>query len=381
MDSEWHMFKIWIMYLLNNDDHLEHTTDSIINDAIQQAASDIHIEAQEHHYRIRYRKNGQLYETTSITKKLAEQLIARLKVLAKLDTAERRLPQDGRFQQRLTDIRINTCPTLFGEKIVLRLLTQPNSTLDLHSLGLTAIQKNLLLEKLTQPQGMILVTGPTGSGKTVTLYSALSILNTPDKNILTVEDPIEIRLLGTNQVNIHSKIGLNYATTLKAFLRQDPDILMVGEIRDKETAEIAIQAAQTGHLVLSTLHTTNSIEALTRIHAMGIPSHHSAQAISLIIAQRLLRVLCSYCKEPDTINHFRAVGCPQCLQGYSGRIGCYELLPISPKLSQAILTHANSEEILIIAKQEGFLSLYEDGMNKVTLGITSLAELNRVLKK
>ena len=370
--------------------HQENYDEPLIKHAIELSASDIHIEPHETFSRIRFRQDGLLYEITEIPRKLSDLLITRLKVLAKLDISERRLPQDGRFQQHQTDIRINTCPTLFGEKIVLRLLNNQKSCFDLHSLGLTDLQKNIFLDALSKPQGMILVTGPTGSGKTVTLYSALRHLNTPEKNISTVEDPIEIMLPGINQVNIHPRIGLHFSTVLRTFLRQDPDVIMVGEIRDIETAEIAIQAAQTGHLVLSTVHSNHSIDTLARLLAMGIPAYHLARSISLIVAQRLLRVLCKHCKQRETLSTlpalpldtpiYRAHGCSHCLQGYQGRIGIYEFLPMTDFIIQLILANVSATQIESAARQQGFSTLQENGLAKVIQGITSLTELNRVIR-
>lgn len=343
--------------------------DNMLQHAIQASASDIHIEPYEKTYRIRYRQDGILHEVTEIPIQLATRLITRLKVMAKLDITERRLPQDGRIQKNKIDIRINTCPTLHGEKIVLRLMNPENISLNIDDLGFLEAQKKLFIHKISQPQGLILVTGPTGSGKTLTLYSALNFLNSPEKNILTIEDPIEIQLTGINQVNVHSKIGLDFSNTLRAFLRQDPDIIMVGEIRDRETADIAIQAAQTGHLVLSTLHTNSAIETLIRLQSMNVKPYNIINSISLIIAQRLVRKLCRYCQSK----------CNQCINGYSGRTAIYELLPITDNLSHLLLSNANATALFSQAKQEGFLSLSEIGMEKINLGITNFAELNRIL--
>lgn len=377
------------------DEPLIRFVDHTIKHAIQQHASDIHIEPFETICRIRYRQDGILYEIAEIPIKLASRLVTRLKVMAKLDIAERRLPQDGRFQFQNIDIRVNTCPTLFGEKLVLRLLDANKVTLNIHELGFTESQKQIFLNNISQPQGLIFVTGPTGSGKTVTLYSALNYLNTIEKNISTVEDPVEIQLNGINQVNIHPKINLQFATALRTFLRQDPDVIMVGEVRDTETAEIAIQAAQTGHLVITTLHTNSAVETIARLQSMGIASYNIISSISLIIAQRLIRKLCVHCKQPESISPptlqkmgfkiasthlpiFRAIGCQHCLQGYQGRIGIFELLPISENIAQLILTNANTLAITTQAKSEGFISLRNAGFDKVLAGITSLAEINRV---
>lgn len=381
------------------DEPLIKFTDNIILHALEKSASDIHIEPFENVYRIRYRQDGILYEISEIPTILATRLITRLKVIAKLDISERRLPQDGRlrFEHQSVghiDIRINTCPIFQGEKIVLRLLDIYKSSLDITCLGFTEPQKNVFLSILNKSQGMILVTGPTGCGKTVTLYSALRHLNTTEKNISTVEDPVEIQLKGINQVNINPKIGLPFSTILRSLLRQDPDIIMVGEIRDLETADIAIQAAQTGHLILSTVHTNNAVETIMRLQSLGIPLHSLANTISLIIAQRLVRTLCLHCKQPEkillstltkkasneTITIYRAEGCKQCLQGYKGRIAIYEVLPITPLLSKLILSGLNTLDLLAHLKQENFPTLYQSGLDKVYQGITSMAEINRVIR-
>lgn len=381
--------------IVNYDEPLIKFVDHTIQHAHQQSASDIHIEPYEKICRIRYRQDGILHKIADIPINLASRLVTRLKVMAQLDISERRLPQDGRFQLHSLDIRISTCPTLFGEKIVLRILDANKASLKIDDLGFTDQQKNLFIDKISQPQGLILVTGPTGSGKTVTLYSALQYLNTPDKNISTVEDPIEIQLNGINQVQINPKINLHFATALRTFLRQDPDIIMVGEIRDTETAEIAMHAAQTGHLVLSTLHTNSAIETLTRLQAMGAASYNIISSLSLIIAQRLLRKLCPHCKQVEDISSntlkemgfhithtptfYKSVGCQHCLQGYHGRIGIYEVLSITPNLAQLI--SKNTATITEKALQEGFIPLRQIGFQLVLNGITSLTELNRVTTK
>lgn len=374
--------------IISYDEPLIKFVDNIILHAFQQNISDIHIESYETICRIRYRKHGLLFLANEIPPQLAVRIATRLKVMAKLNIAEKRLPQDGRFQLENIDIRINICPTLFGEKIVLRLLNLTHISLDIHQLGLTDEQQTLFINKISRPQGMILVTGPTGSGKTVTLYSALNYLNNAEKNISTVEDPIEIRLDGINQVNINSKIGLDFSTVLRAFMRQDPDIIMIGEIRDPETAEIAVKASQTGHLVLSTLHTNSAIETITRLRALGIPSYNIAESVSLIIAQRLIRKLCDLCKIPEKLIHYahltthknkvpdliyRAKGCSQCTQGYTKRMAIYELLPITEKISQSI--QMDTRAIL-----DGFVSLREIAIDHVLCGETSLAEINRVIQ-
>lgn len=371
---------------IDEDEPLIQFANNLIKNAIQQSASDIHIEPQRDHYRIRYRQDGILQKITEIPMQSGARLIARLKVLAKLDIAERRLPQDGRFHLHHIDIRLSTCPTLFGEKIVLRLLDTHHTALDIETLGFTEDQRQVFLQKISQPQGLILVAGPTGSGKTVTLYSALQHLNTLQKNISTAEDPIEIQLSGINQVNINPKIGLHFSTILKTFLRQDPDILMVGEIRDQETAEIAIQAAQTGHLVFSTIHANNVYESLVRLQSMGIPTYHLLHSIALLISQRLVRKLCVHCKQlnmisaadlielgfhldhANAIDIYRAANCAECNQGYQGRTGIFELLPITEDITQLENIH-----------HKKISSLRQIGFEKIKSGITSIAELNRVI--
>ena len=370
--------------------------DNLILHASQHAASDIHIEPYKDVCRIRYRQDGLLYQANEIPADLATRIATRLKVMAKLDIAERRLPQDGRFQLNEIDIRINTCPTLFGEKIVLRLLNTHHISLEIDNLAFTKRQKEIFLKTISQSQGLILVTGPTGSGKTTTLYSALHYLNKTEKNISTVEDPIEIQLTGINQVNVNTKINLHFSTVLRTLLRQDPDIIMIGEIRDPETADIAIQAAQTGHLVLSTLHTNSAIETLTRLHAMKILAYNLAGSLSLIIAQRLIRTLCAHCKqiEPVSVQSalqleidprflsreiYRAQGCSHCLHGYTGRIAIYEFLPITESIATLIALGSDTMTLMQQAKQENFISLKESGIEKVLQGITSFAEINRVL--
>jgi type IV pilus assembly protein PilB len=382
---------------IHYDEPLVKFVDNIIQHAFQQNVSDIHIEPHETVCRIRYRQHGVLHLANEFPLPFAARIITRLKVMARLDISERRLPQDGRFQLDNIDIRINTCPTLFGEKVVLRLLNSNQISLELDQLGLSMQQKNLLIKTISQPQGMILVTGPTGSGKTITLYSVLKYLNQSEKNISTVEDPIEIRLFGINQVNINPKIGLDFSTVSRTFLRQDPDIIMVGEIRDTETAGIAIQAAQTGHLVLSTLHTNSAVETITRLQAMGVLSYHVACSISLIIAQRLIRKLCDYCKQPETIPDslyplfaekkrlhvttiYRPVGCSHCFHGYINRTAVYEFLPISETISKLIIAGADIHTLTQQAQHEGFITLKESMLEKVLEATTSLAEIHRVLQ-
>lgn len=377
----------------------------IVGDAIRQRASDIHFEPYEATYRIRFRIDGILTTAAMPSKKLTDYITARLKIMANLDISERRVPQDGGFKWTFSthtaiDIRINTCPTLYGEKIVLRLLELRTGLLDIESLGMSETQKNLFIKALKQPQGLILVTGPTGSGKTMTLYTALNTLNTVEKNISTVEDPIEIQLSGINQVHINVKTGLSFALALRAFLRQDPDIIMVGEIRDLETAEIAVKASQTGHLVLSTLHTNSAPETLVRLSNMGIPSYNIASSISLIIAQRLVRRLCQHCKLPMTlpehslleqgfldheVSNLTCYGpnerpCQQCHQGYLGRLAIFEVLPISEIMAQLIMEGRGALDLAKQAQCEKIHTLHQSALDKIRLGLTCLAEINRVIK-
>lgn len=374
----------------------------ILVEAIKKGASDIHFEPFERDYRIRYRQDGLLNEVASPPVNLASRIAARIKVMSSLDISERRVPQDGRFKMKISrtrsiDFRVSTCPTIAGEKVVMRILDPGSIKLGTEALGFSPIQKDNFLKAISRPQGMILVTGPTGSGKTVTLYTALNVLNTIDVNISTAEDPVEIKVPGINQVNINIKAGLTFSGTLRSFLRQDPDIIMVGEIRDLETAEIAVKAAQTGHLVLSTLHTNSASETLTRLVNMGIPSFNIASSVSLIIAQRLVRRLCDQCKverdditerglvelgfaEKDaaTMKIFKAVGCPQCTNGYHGRIGLFEVMPMSKALGRLIMSGGNSLDILSLAQQEGMLTIYQSGLDKIKEGITTIEEVNRV---
>lgn len=373
----------------------------IILDAINRNASDIHFEPFEKHYRIRYRIDGILYEVAKPPVNLAARIVARVKIMSNLDISEHRLPQDGHFKMKLSskhaiDFRVNTCPVVNGEKIVIRVLDGANSDLDIDSLGFDERQKQLFFDCLKQPQGMLLVTGPTGSGKTVTLYTALRQLNQIEKNVSTVEDPVEINLDGVNQVNVNLKTGMTFATALRAFLRQDPDIIMVGEVRDLETAEIGVKAAQTGHLVLSTLHTNSASETLTRLANMGIASYNIATSVSLIIAQRLARRLCNYCKadenlpsealikfgfsesEASQIKTFKAVGCDHCTNGYAGRVGLYEVMPVSDEIGRLIMANGNAIEIQDLAVKQGLQTLRRSGLNKVAEGITSLEEVHRV---
>lgn len=374
----------------------------ILLEAIKQGASDIHFEPYDRFYRIRFRLDGVLCQAASPPLKLANYFIARLKIMAHLDISERRLPQDGRFQINLAenqkmDFRVSTCPTLNGEKVVLRLLDSSKKLLDLDYLGMNPKQKALFHHAIKQSQGMILVTGPTGSGKTVTLYTGLKILNQTNVNISTVEDPIEIHLPGINQVQVNAKTGLDFATALRAFLRQDPDIMMLGEIRDLETAQIAIKASQTGHLVLSTLHTNSAAETLIRLANMGIPAYNIASSIVLIIAQRLIRKLCPICKEAinlpthvliaagfqtedlkQNLQLFDAKGCENCHHGYQGRIGIYEMMPMTQTLMHLILKDSNALVLAKQAEKAGMLNLRQASLEKVKQGITSLAEINRI---
>jgi type IV pilus assembly protein PilB len=373
----------------------------ILLDAVRIGASDIHFEPYEKRYRVRYRTDGILQEVSSPPINLSGKIAARLKVMSQMDISERRLPQDGRIKMKISknkaiDFRVNTLPTLWGEKVVLRILDPSSAKLGIDALGYEEDQKKLFLDALSKPQGMILVTGPTGSGKTVSLYTGLNILNIEGTNISTAEDPVEINLEGINQVNVNNKVGLDFSAALRSFLRQDPDIVMVGEIRDLETAQIAIKAAQTGHLVLSTLHTNSAAETLTRLANMGVPSFNIATSVSLIIAQRLARRLCSQCKQPadlpkevlldagltqEQIEHaeiYKPVGCEHCNKGYKGRVGIYEVVQLTDAISRIIMEDGNSIEISDAARQEGFDDLRTSALKKVVQGITSLEEANRV---
>ena len=376
----------------------------ILLDAIRGGASDVHFEPYEKAYRVRYRTDGVLKEVSRPSIKLAPKISARVKIMAQLDISERRVPQDGRIKMKLSktkaiDFRVNTLPTLWGEKIVLRILDPSQAQMGIDVLGYEEDQKELYMEALKQPQGMILVTGPTGSGKTVSLYTGLNILNTPEINISTAEDPAEINLEGINQVNVNNKVGLGFAEALRAFLRQDPDVIMVGEIRDLETANIAIKAAQTGHLVLSTLHTNSAAETLTRMMNMGVPSFNIATSVSLIIAQRLGRRLCNSCKQPldvpketllkegfteeqiDTgFTLYSPKGCDKCNGGYKGRVGIYEVVKVTEPLANMIMEEASSLAIAREAQKEGFRNLRQSALRKVIDGLTSLEEANRVTK-
>jgi type IV pilus assembly protein PilB len=374
----------------------------VLVDAIKQGASDIHFEPYEKDYRVRFRTDGVLREVVKPPRNLAPRLAARLKVMSQMDISERRIPQDGRIQMKLSrnraiDFRVNTLPTLFGEKIVLRILDPTSAQMGIDALGYEEEQKALYMQALQQPQGMILVTGPTGSGKTVSLYTGLNILNEPERNISTAEDPVEINLSGINQVHVNPKVGLNFAEALRSFLRQDPDVIMVGEIRDLETAEIAIKAAQTGHLVLSTLHTNSAAETITRLLNMGVPAFNLATSVSLIIAQRLGRRLCKECKTPAddiprevllkegfteemlaTATIMKAVGCDACKDGYKGRIGIYEVVRITPEIADLIMSEGNSLQISRQARELGFADLRTSALRKCAAGLVSLEEVNRV---
>lgn len=369
--------------------------------AIKKGASDLHFEPYEKSYRVRFRVDGVLQNMAKPPQGLGPKLSARLKIMSNLDISERRIPQDGRIKLKISktkaiDFRVNTLPTLFGEKIVLRILDPSSAKMGIDALGYEEDQKNLYMTALSKPQGMILVTGPTGSGKTVSLYTGLNILNQEGVNISTAEDPVEINLDGINQVNVNNKVGLDFAVALRSFLRQDPDIIMVGEIRDLETASIAIKAAQTGHMVMSTLHTNSAAETLTRMMNMGVPSFNLATTINVIIAQRLARRLCSSCKQPADIPQealikegyteeeikeatiYRPVGCGNCNKGYKGRVGIYEVVRITPSISRIIMEEGNSLQLSEAFEKEGFNSLRKSGLVKVAKGVTSLEEVNRV---
>lgn len=373
----------------------------ILLDAIKEGVSDIHLEPYEKVFRIRYRTDGMLHQIAAPPASVANRLISRIKVMSKMDIAERRVPQDGRIKMvlsktRTIDFRVNTCPTLFGEKVVLRILDPTSAQLGIEKLGFEPQQQKLFLEAISKPYGLVLVTGPTGSGKTVSLYTGLNILNTPERNISTAEDPVEITVEGINQVNVNPKAGLTFATALRAFLRQDPDVIMVGEIRDTETAEIAVKAAQTGHLVLSTLHTNDAPQTLNRLVQMGIPPFNIVSAVNLIMAQRLARRLCENCKIPahypesfllssgfkkeelGTLKPFKAVGCELCNAGFKGRVGIYQVMTLSEKMRALILDGGNTMELANQATAEGINDLRASGLNKVRLGIVSIEELYRV---
>ncbi|MFC1683869.1 type IV-A pilus assembly ATPase PilB [Pseudomonadota bacterium] len=374
----------------------------ILLDGINGGVSDIHMEPYEKSFRIRYRTDGILHEVASPPVNIASRLTARVKVMSRMNIAERRVPQDGRIKMVLSknrsiDFRVNTCPTLYGEKIVLRILDPTSAQLGVEALGFDERQEKDFMANIYKPYGMILVTGPTGSGKTVTLYTALNLLNEPKINISTAEDPVEIQVSGINQVNVNPKTGLTFAEALRAFLRQDPDIVMVGEIRDLETAEIAVKAAQTGHLVLSTLHTNDAPQTLSRLANMGVPPFNIASAVQLIMAQRLARRLCEHCKTLDELppkealleegfleseikdlKLYKAVGCERCTGGYKGRVGVFQVMPVSDAMGRIIMEGGNSVQLGDQALKEGVQDLRRSGLNKVIQGVTSLEEINRV---
>lgn len=373
-------------------------------DAIKKGASDLHFEPYEKRYRVRFRIDGVLREVASPPVGLALKLAARLKVMSKMDTAERRVPQDGRIKLKISknkaiDFRVNTCPTLFGEKVVMRILDPSSASIGIDMLGYEPDQKDLYMTALANPYGMILVTGPTGSGKTVSLYTGLNILNTEDTNISTAEDPVEINLEGINQVNVNDKVGMTFEAALRAFLRQDPDIIMVGEIRDLSTAEIAIKAAQTGHMVMSTLHTNDAPLTLARLVNMGVPPFNIAAAVNLIIAQRLGRRLCEQCKKvddlPDNVLQeegftaeqikakptlYKPIGCDACDKGYKGRVGIYQVMPISEAIGKIIMDEGTALDVADQAQKDGINNLRQSAILKVISGVTSLEEINRVTK-
>ncbi|WP_139557510.1 type IV-A pilus assembly ATPase PilB [Methylotetracoccus oryzae] len=376
----------------------------ILVDAIKKGASDIHFEPYEKFFRIRFRHDGMLHEVASPPANLASRITARLKVMSRMDIAERRVPQDGRIKMsvsrtRAIDFRVNTCPTLFGEKVVLRILDPAQAQIGIERLGFEPAQQEAFLTAINKPYGMVLVTGPTGSGKTVTLYTALNILNRGDCNISTAEDPVEITVGGINQVNVNVKTGLTFAEALRAFLRQDPDIIMVGEVRDLETAEIAVKAAQTGHMVLSTLHTNDAPQTLNRLMQMGIPPFNIASSVLLIMAQRLARRLCDHCKKELTLPHeiliaagfaeheldgfpvYGPVGCDRCIKGYKGRVGLFQVMPISDEINRIILSGGDVIQIGSQAAREGVATLRQSGLRKVKSGMTSLEEIERVTRE
>ena len=378
----------------------------VLLDAIKKGVSDIHLEPYEKTFRIRYRGDGMLYAVANPPPTLATRIISRIKVMSRMDIAERRIPQDGRIKMilsknRTIDFRVNTCPTLFGEKVVLRILDTTTAQIGIERLGFEPEQQELFLKAIFKPYGLVLVTGPTGSGKTVSLYTGLNILNSIDRNISTAEDPVEITVEGINQVNVNVKAGLTFANALRAFLRQDPDVIMVGEIRDLETADIAVKAAQTGHLVLSTLHTNDAPQTLNRLMQMGVAPFNIVSAVNLIMAQRLARRLCEYCKvladfppnilltagfkeeELADLVIFKpnSDGCEHCNHGYKGRVGIYQVMTLSQKMRELILEGGNALQLSELAKSEGINDLRASGLNKVRIGITSLEEIDRVTKE
>ena len=376
----------------------------LLLEAVRTGASDIHLEPYERSCRVRFRTDGILREVRRPPRNLAARLTARLKVMAGLDIAERRVPQDGRIRLRLgesraADFRVNTLPTLFGEKVVLRILDASSARIGVDELGFEPEQEARYRAALRRPQGMVLVTGPTGSGKTVTLYAGLQLLNEPGRNIATVEDPVEMHLEGINQVHVNHRVGLDFAVAMRAFLRQDPDVLMVGEVRDVETAEVAVKAAQTGHLVLSTLHTNSAAETLTRLRNMGVAAFNVATSVSLVVAQRLARRLCVRCRRPAEVPEETlvgmgfsradidrgvrlfeadAVGCAECRGGYRGRVGIYEVMELTAELARVVMDEGDSLRLAAEARRQGFEDLRRSGLRKVVAGITSLAEINRI---
>ena len=376
----------------------------ILLDSIKKGVSDIHLEPYEKTFRIRYRGDGILYEIASPPANIANRIVSRIKVMSKMDIAERRVPQDGRIKMKLSkstaiDFRVSTCPTLFGEKIVMRILDPTSAQIGIEKLGFEPDQQKLFMEAIHRPYGMVLVTGPTGSGKTVSLYTGLNILNKVERNISTAEDPVEITVEGINQVNMNVKAGLTFAVALKAFLRQDPDIIMVGEIRDLETASISVKAAQTGHLVLSTLHTNDAPQTINRLLQMGIEPFNIVSAVNLIMAQRLGRRLCEHCKKeadfPDQVyldagfkqeelgdlKVYVPVGCDLCTGGYKGRVGIYQVMPISEAMRALILSGGNAMEMATLSKSEGINDLRASGLLKIRQGITSIEEINRITEE
>ncbi len=378
----------------------------ILLDSIKKGVSDIHLEPFEKTFRIRFRSDGILYEAASPPANIANRIISRIKVMSRMDIAERRVPQDGRIKMQLSknraiDFRVNTCPTLYGEKVVLRILDPTSAQIGIEKLGFEPDQQKLFMDAIHKPYGMVLVTGPTGSGKTVSLYTGLNILNSMERNISTAEDPVEITVEGINQVNVNPKAGLTFAEALKAFLRQDPDIIMVGEIRDLETASIAVKAAQTGHLVLSTLHTNDAPQTINRLLQMGIEPFNVVSAVNLIMAQRLARRLCEHCKKPadypekiyldagfkpDELNDVEIYmandeGCEHCTRGYKGRVGIYQVMPISENMRALILKGGNAMELAELSRSEGINDLRASGLLKIKQGITSLEEIDRVTKE
>ena len=375
----------------------------ILLDAIKKGASDIHFEPYEKTFRIRTRQDGILKEVASPPNNIANKLTSRIKVMSRMNISERRIPQDGRIKMALSknraiDFRVNTCPTLYGEKIVLRILDPTSAQVGIEQLGFDPKQEEHFLSAIRKPYGMILVTGPTGSGKTVSLYTALNLLNEPDINISTAEDPVEITVAGINQVNVNPKTGLSFAEALRAFLRQDPDIIMVGEIRDLETAEISVKAAQTGHLVLSTLHTNDAPQTLNRLNQMGIPPYNIAASVLLIMAQRLARKLCEKCKQEEELPTdllmkegfseedatglvtYKAQGCDYCVNGYKGRVGIFQVMPVSETMEKIIIQGGSTKELEAQSASEGVLTLRESGLVKIKDGTTSIEEINRITK-